>query len=117
MYVCFFYFYFKPDSYILVLNYEHITCFWRNCWFYTCPKNPCNPNIDKSILSLKPSISVGKVMGKRRVREHVDTVGSTKSVENRMHGSTSPNPKGGTQVTSSEKKHYIFQCCYSKTHT
>ena len=36
-------------------------------------------------------------MGKRRVREHVDTVGSTTSFENRMHGSTSPNPKGGTQ--------------------
>ena len=43
-------------------------------------------------------------MGKCRVREHVDTVGSTKSVENRMHGSTSPNPKGGTQSSHPVRK-------------
>lgn len=64
---------------------------------YTVPKNPCEPRITKSIFSLKESKSFGKLRGKQRTSEQVETVGSLSSLVNSTAPTVSPNPRGGTE--------------------
>ena len=63
---------------------------------YTFPKKPWEPRIQKSILSLNISNSVGKLWGILNVSEHIEAVGKTAVSGNKIEGEESGNPRGGT---------------------